>query len=60
MTRLFLLLTASAVLALSVAGHCPAEELSPEAIISRSWELFRQVPDEKETVKIVVAYKDGR
>jgi hypothetical protein len=35
-------------------------EMTPEEIISRSWELYRQAKDEKESVKVAINYQDGR
>ncbi|OHB70140.1 MAG: hypothetical protein A2W17_00985 [Planctomycetes bacterium RBG_16_41_13] len=35
-------------------------ELDPEQIIAKSWQLYRQTPDEKETIEVVVSYHDGR
>jgi len=47
-------------LALFGSGAGWAEDLSPEAVISKSWELFRQTNHEKESVRIVITYTDGR
>jgi hypothetical protein len=42
------------------SGIVQAAELSPEQIVAKSWEQFRNAKGEKETVKIVVVYADGR
>lgn len=37
-----------------------ADEMLPEKIIARGWELYRQTAYEKELIKIVVSYADNR
>lgn len=37
-----------------------SEEINPEHIVAKSWQLYRQTPDEKETIEVVVSYRDGR
>jgi hypothetical protein len=39
---------------------CYAEELTAAQIIAKSWQLYRQVSDEKETIEIVIKYNDSR
>jgi hypothetical protein len=60
MKRLLIVLVGMAYLALAGSGACMAEELPPDEIITKSWELFRQVDHEKESVRIVMSYSDGR
>ncbi len=37
-----------------------AREMPPEEMVSRSWELFRQVSHERESVRIAIDHADGR
>ncbi len=41
-------------------GVAQARDLPPDKMVSGSWDLYRQAKQEKESVKIVVSYSDGR
>ncbi len=60
MKKTFFILASAALIAFSSSTSCPAEDLSAEGIISKSWELFRQANYEKESIGIVIVYSDGR
>lgn len=42
------------------ANFALSGELKPEQIVAKSWQLYRQTPDEQETIEVVVSYFDGR
>jgi hypothetical protein len=58
MKRAFVVL--ALVVSLAASGVGLADELSSEKLISKSWDLYRQTKQEKESVKMVISYSDGR
>lgn len=42
------------------AGYCGAAEPTAQEIVAKSWNLFRQAKDEKELIRVAIAYRDGR
>jgi len=60
MKRMFVVFASIVYLALVGSGASFAGELEPGKVISKSWELFRRTNHEKESVRIVISYSDGR
>ncbi|OPY17302.1 MAG: hypothetical protein A4E69_00034 [Syntrophus sp. PtaB.Bin138] len=54
------LVVIAAFLLLAAVGHAVAAEMTAGEIVAKSWDLFRLAKDERELVRVSVAYHDGR